>query len=305
LPYYGTVREAVSALEARQYLELQGQVLLDRYRVEGTLGISTKAGVFKAFDTWLERLVTIKVLSKTMGSHTDRILLDEARTLARLDHANIVSVYDCVKDQDHLYLVREYVEGETLDSWRKRFGHGEFPSPAKVLAIARDILRGLAYAHGHGVIHRYVHPQNVILSHAQAKLMNFGLADRPEETWTLNQVAYMSPEQLTHQKAAASADLYSLGMLLYELLTGRLPFGADTVKDLIEQCIYAPPIPPRKIRAEIPMRLERIVLQLLNKAPISRQPSANAVLEELDSVKVEENPAVRSARHEVETARNR
>jgi serine/threonine protein kinase len=274
------------------------------------LDISTKAGVFKAFDTWLERLVTIKVLSKTLGSHTDRILLDEARAVARLDHANIVSVYDCVKDRDHLYLVREYIEGETLDEWRERFGQGGRLSPAKVLAIGRDILRGLAYAHDHGVIHRYVHPQNVILSSSsssidQAKLMNFGLADRPEETWTRKQVAYMSPEQLAHHKVVASSDLYSLGMLLYELLTGRLPFGADTVKGLIEQCIYAPPPPPREIRAELPIELERIVLQLLNKDPMSRPALANAVLEELDSVKVEENPAGRSARDQVEAVRNR
>jgi serine/threonine protein kinase len=135
--------------------------------------------------------------------------------------------------------------------------------------------------------------------------MNFGLAERPEEAWTLNHVAYMSPEQLAHRAPTAHTDLYSLGVLLYELLTGCLPFESNTVKGLIERSLNAPPAPPRDIRAEIPVQLERIVLQLLSKDPRLRQPSANAALKELAGVELEENPAVMPAPKKDTTVRGR
>lgn len=281
---YDTVKAAVSALEARQYLELQGQMLHSRYRVESTLQISTKAGVFKAFDTWIERPVTIKVLSQSLGNQANQMLLKEARTLARLDHANIVSVYDCVEYQGHLYLVREFIEGETLSRWLERSGTDKPGLFSETIAIAKDILAGLAYAHEHEVIHRYIHPKNVILSGDQAKIMNFGLADHPEEVWSLDKIAYMSPEQLAQRTLSARSDLYSFGVLLYTLLTGQLPFRADAIQELINQCTYAAPVSPSQINREIPAPLERTILNLLAKDPGARQLSARVVLKELEQI---------------------
>jgi serine/threonine protein kinase len=285
-PQYDTVKDAVSALEARQYLELHGQMLHSRYRVESTLDISSKAGVFKAFDTWIERPVTVKVLSRSLGSEANHMLLREARALARLDHANIVSVYDCVEYQDHLYLVREYIEGETLESWIECLGTEKYALPSKAIVIARDILGGLAYAHEHEVIHRYIHPKNIILSGDYAKIMNFGLTDCPEEVWSPDKVVYMSPEQLAQRTLSARTDLYSFGVLLYRLLTGRLPFEADTLAELIEQCTYATPVAPRQINAKIPLAIECTILNLLAKDPGSRQATAKVVLEELERIEL-------------------
>jgi anti-anti-sigma factor len=278
---YGTVRDAVSALEARQYLQLQGQLLHSRYRVEKALDISDKAGILKAFDTWIERPVTIKVLSRSLGEQAEQMLLDEARALARLDHPNIVSIYDCVEYRDHLYLVREFVEGQILRSWLK---HVEQVPSARALSIARSILSGLAYAHQRGIIHRYVQPKNIILSDDQTKIMNFGLADHPEEVWSPSNIVYMSPEQLAQRTLDVRSDLYSFGVLFYELLTRRLPFSADAVEETIEQCTYALPIPPREMNPDIPVSLERTILNLLAKDPEKRQPSALDVLHELQEV---------------------
>jgi anti-anti-sigma factor len=278
---YGTVKDAVSALEARQYLQLEGQLLHGRYRVQKALDISDKAGIFKAFDTWIERPVTIKVLSKSLGEQTEQMLLDEARALARLDHPNIVSVYDCVEYRDHLYLVREFVEGQVLRSWLK---HVERVPSARALSIARAVLSGLAYAHQRGIVHRYVQPKNIILSDDETKIMNFGLADHPEEVWSPGDIVYMSPEQLAQGTLDVRSDLYSFGVLFYELLTRRLPFSADTVEEMIEQCTHTPPIPPREANRKIPVPLERTILSLLAKNPEKRQPSALTVLHELQEV---------------------
>ncbi len=230
------------------------------------------------------------MLSRSLGERANQILLGEARVLARLEHPHILSVHDCVEHQDHLYLIREYLEGQTLASWLKSLHPGGLPAPSKVLAIAKSILKGLAYAHERGVIHRYIHPKNIILGD-QVKIMNFGLADHPEETWSPAQVVYMSPEQLAQRELSVRSDLYSFGVLLYTLLTGQPPFGADTIEELIDQCIYAAPVPPTEINQGIPVPLERTILQLLSKDPRSRQFSARVVLEELSETKPWQNAA--------------
>jgi serine/threonine-protein kinase len=211
-------------------------------------------------------------------------------------------VYDCVEYQDHLYLVREFIEGETLSSWLDSLGsNAPAASPAgnchsaedscppdgvypRVMAIAQDILAGLAYAHEHGLLHRYIHPKNILLADNQAKIMNFGLADHPKDNWSLDKVVYMSPEQLAQRPLSVRSDLYSFGVLLYTLLTKQTPFSADTVQELINQCTYATPSAPREINRAIPPTLERTILNLLDKDPMSRQPSAQAVLGELQEI---------------------
>jgi serine/threonine-protein kinase len=245
------------------------------------LDISHKAGVFKALDTWIERPVTIKVLFQSLGEQADQILLHEARALARLDHPNIVSVYDCVEYRDHLYLVREYVEGQNLRDWLGELEPGEPPPISMGLAITGGILEGLVYAHERGIIHRHIQSKNIIMSNDKVKIMNFGLADDPEQEWSIGDAVYMSPEQLAHGDLTARSDLYSCGILLYELVTGRPPFESCTVEGLIQQCMYARPLPPREINPGIPAPLERTILDLLAKDPHDRPSLAQEVLQEV------------------------
>jgi serine/threonine-protein kinase len=265
-------------LEARSYLQLQGQVLHRRYRVEKTLDISPKAGVFKAFDTWIERPVTIKVLSKSLGEQADLILLNEARALARLDHPNIVSVYDCFEHREHLYLVREYVGGQTVRAWLNELEPGTLPPIPQVAKIATGILEGLAYAHDQDIVHGHIQPKNIILSGNRVKIMNFGLADPAPDTWTCTDIAYMAPEQLRGQEPSARSDLYSLGIFVYEMLTRQLPFQAENRSALIERCITHPPQPPANLNPEIPLQMEALLLALFSKEREDRPQTAGKVL---------------------------
>lgn len=278
---YDTVTDALSALEARRYLQLQGQILHGRYRVEKALDISTKAGVFKAFDTWIERPVTIKVLNRSLSDLADQILLNEARALARLDHPNIVAVYDCFEHRDHLYLVREYVGGQTVRRWLAELEPDTFAPTAQVAGITTGILEGLAYAHQRAIIHRHIQPKNIILSGDRVKIMNFGLADSPSENWTKADIVYMSPEQLKKEELGTGTDLYALGVFIYEMLTRDVPFHAATKTALIEQCISAPPDPPSELNPNIPAQMEELILALLAKDAQDRPPSVSKVLSRL------------------------
>ena len=287
---YDTVKEAISALEARQYLQLQGQTLHGRYLVQSMLDMGHKAAVFKAFDTWFERPVTVKVLSRSLGEEADQILLREARAVAHLNHPNIAAVYDCVEYRDHLYLVREFVVGLTLQHWLTHMEEGELFPPSRTMSIAKDILRGLAYAHERGVLHRYIRPRNIILSEHELKISNFGLVDHPEEEWSLEDVSYFAPEQLLQEKPTERTDLYSFGLILYQLVTGRLPFAADTVEEMKRVRMRCDPIPPRELNPNLPLPLERIILNLLSRDPSRRYPSAVMVLDALEGIESWENP---------------
>jgi anti-anti-sigma factor len=278
---YDSVADALSALEARRYLKLQGQLLHGRYRVEEALDISSKAGVFKAFDTWIERPVTIKVLSRSLSEQADQILLNEARALARLAHPNIVSVYDCFEHVDHLYLVREYVVGQTVRSWLNQSSPGKMPPTTQAAAIATGILEGLAYAHERGIVHRHIQPKNILLSEDRVKIMNFGLADLPASKRTDVDVAYMSPEQLAGQEANACSDLYSVGVFVYELLTRQLPFQADSRSASGQPRVSATPRPPSELNPGIPPELEELLLALLAREPRNRPQTASEVLQRL------------------------
>jgi anti-anti-sigma factor len=278
---FDSVADALSALEARRYLQLQGQILRGRYRVEKALDISSKAGLFKAFDTWIERPVTIKVLSESLSEQADQILLSEARALARLDHPNIVSVYDCFEYRDHLYLVREYVGGQPVRRWLAQLEPGTMAPIAQAARITTGILEGLAYAHDRAIIHRHIQPKNIILSGQRVKIMNFGLADPPQEQWTHTDVVYMSPEQLRQEKLTKGADLYALGVFLYEMLTRQLPFQGETEEALIEQCLSIPPRPPSELNPEIPHQMEDLILALLAKDVGNRPQTVAKVLPRL------------------------
>jgi serine/threonine-protein kinase len=228
--------------------------------------------------------VTVKVLSKSLGDGVDQLLLSEARAVARLNHPNIASVYDCVEYRDHLYLVREFVDGVTLEHWLDQLEPGGLLPPVRALSIVKDILKGLAYAHERGVLHRHIQPKNVILSDNEVKIINFGLAGDPEGEWSFSDGSYAAPEQLAHREPTACSDLYSVGMLLYELVTGQLPYSADTVEELVRLRSQSTVIPPRGLNSAVPLPLERIILNLLSQEPDRRYPSAQMVLGAMEEI---------------------
>jgi anti-anti-sigma factor len=280
-----TVKEAVSALEARQYLQLQGQTLQSRYRIDSKLYLSPKAALFKAYDTWFERMVTVKALPKAMGDQANEMLLREARAVANLNHPNIASVYDCISYRDRFFLVREYVEGVTLRAQMKSLAPGDLLPSQRVLSVANDILSALAYAHQHGVLHRYLRPKNVILSPYDLKVINFGMADDPKEEWSYLKVSYMAPEQLDRHLLDRRADLYAFGVMLYEMVTGTLPIITDTVQDLVKlRQDGREPTPIQDANPNVPILLQQIIAKLLSQALDRRYSSAEMVQEALQKL---------------------
>jgi serine/threonine-protein kinase len=230
-------------------------------------------------------MVTVKALPKAMGEQANEMLLREARAVANLNHPNIASVYDCILYRERLFLVREYVEGMTLRAQLESLAPDELLSSKKVLSIANDILAALMYAHEHGVLHRYLRPKNIILSPYDLKVINFGMADDPEEEWSYLKVSYMAPEQLNRNLLDRRVDLYALGVMLFELVTGTLPITADTVENLIElRTDGVNPTPIQDVNPNVPLLLQEIISTLLNPVPDRRYPSAATVQDALQGL---------------------
>ncbi len=261
----------------------QPTVLDDRYRLGEELGKGSAGVVYRAHDLVLDRDVAVKVYSAVrLGEEGQARLLDEAQAAARLNHPNIVKLYDAGEAQDMPYIVTELVEGQSLHD-RNPGGLGE------VLAIARQVCGALEHAHGQGIVHRDLKPENVVITPAgQAKLTDFGLA-RPiasrvtSEGLIAGTVFYLAPELALGQRFDGRADLYALGVMLYELTTGRLPFEAEDPLAVISQHLHAPVVPPRARNPAIPPGLDALIVQLLSKDPQGRPATAADVQQALDS----------------------
>ncbi len=252
-----------------------GSLLAQRYRVEEKLGEGGMGIVYKARDTLLDRSVAIKALSPhLLGDEGLKRLLREAQSAAKLTHPNIVAIYDVIDDGDTRLIVMEYVAGRVLRTL--------IPLPsAEAVEIASQVCLALAYAHAHGVVHRDIKPENIIIANGIAKVMDFGLA-RSEGRSRLTQtgmivgtVAYMAPEQALSGRVDSRSDLYSLGAVLYEAITGTRPFEADDPISIISMHVNVPPLSPRFYRPEIPAVLESVILRLLAKDPTQRYASAD------------------------------
>ncbi len=267
-----------------------GSALLNRYRLDAELGRGGMGIVYRAHDTLLNRPVAVKVLSEDgLGPESQARLLTEARAAAQLNHPNVVSVYDAGEaslsngpGRPQPFIVMELVEGPSL--------HDQPPkSFSDILTIARQVCAALDHAHAHGVIHRDLKPENILLAQGgAAKLMDFGLARSrgasrlTEEGTLVGTVFYLAPEQAMGQEIDGRADLYAFGVVLYELLAGRLPFTGDDPLAVVSQHIYAPVVPPRAHNNRIPLELNALILRLLSKRREDRPASASEVLDALE-----------------------
>ena len=262
-----------------------GQLLNERYRIEAELGRGGMGVVYRAHDILLDRDVAVKVLSATALSDEGRVrLLREAQAAAKLNHPNIVSVYDVSEANHQSFIVMEYVPGRPLLDCRS-------DSFEEMLAVVRQVCAALAHAHAHGIIHRDLKPENIVIAaDGSAKLMDFGLArtgDAPHitaEGTLVGTFAYLAPELVQGQPASPQSDLYALGVILYECVTGQLPFTGENMMEVLSQHLYATVIPPSTHNPGIPPVFESLIMRLLSKRADERPTSASEVLREIEKI---------------------
>ena len=268
-----------------QPLDLIGKRVANRYDVVALLGTGGMGVVYRASDRLLQREVALKVLTERSDAIRRRFLL-EARSLARLNHPGIVAIYDAGEASGIPYIVMELATGPTLGD----LAAGGMTVGFAVRATIR-LLDALHYAHENDVLHRDVKPSNIVVrSDGSVKIMDFGLARRISDLSAGTQageivgtVSYLSPEQFLGKSSDARGDLYSLGIILYELLTGALPFKIE--RDDLVALVYAHvnevAVPPSRLNPNISPELERIVLKLIEKEPALRYQTARALQADL------------------------
>ena len=274
-----------------------GKMLDNRYEILEVIGQGGMAVVFKAKCHRLNRLVAIKVLKPDLADDADfrRRFHDESQAVAMLSHPNIVSVYDVSRGGDLEYIVMELIDGITLKQYMERRGQLNW---REALHFITQIMRGLSHAHSRGIIHRDIKPHNImVLRDGSVKVADFGiacLAARNAQTMAgreaLGSVHYISPEQAKGERADERSDIYSAGVVLYEMLTGRLPFEGDSPVSIAIQHFSAVPLNPREIRPEIPEALELICLKAMAPQISSRYQSADEMIRDLEEFR--RNPEV-------------
>jgi hypothetical protein len=267
---------------------LIGTVLSDRYRLESKLGSGGMSTVFLARDETLERWVAIKVMHREISDQPDQIerFRREARAVAQLSHPNVVAVIDAGEDGGYPYIVLEYVEGETLKQRIERLGR--LPVDEAV-AYAIEIGRGLAAAHARRMVHRDVKPQNVLIdAEGRAKVTDFGIARSLESDGltktgrVLGTTDYVAPEQAMGHGVDSRSDIYSLGVLLYEMLTGEVPFRAETVVGVAMKHVNEDMPDVQERRPEISSALAAVIERATSKDPKKRYDDMEAFLAELE-----------------------
>ncbi|HUL85327.1 MAG TPA: Stk1 family PASTA domain-containing Ser/Thr kinase [Actinomycetota bacterium] len=284
---------------------MNGSVLADRYRVEARIGAGGMAEVFRGFDPVLGRTVAIKVLLPQFARDAGFVarFRREAQAAARLNIPSIVGVYDTGADGDTQYIVMEFVEGRTLAEF---LAGGRRPTPIQAVELTQKIAAALGAAHEQGIVHRDIKPANVMVTRdGQVKVMDFGIArirtdiTAPQTSSVIGTPTYLSPEQAQGQAVDARSDLYSLGCVLYELLAGSPPFTGDTPVAIAYKQVNETPIPPSQRNADVPPRLDAVVMKCLAKNPANRYQSAGELSADLERVKqgqeVEATPLMPSA----------
>ncbi len=244
---------------------LLGTTLSGRYRLESRIGSGGMSTVYRAHDETLERFVAIKLMNREVASDSDQLerFRREARAVARLSHPNIVHVIDAGEDESRPYIVFEYIDGETLKERIRRLGRLEIP---EAVAYCVEVARALGAAHANHVVHRDVKPQNVLIDHdGTAKVTDFGIARTLEEEGltadgrVLGTTDYVSPEQALGKHVTGQSDLYSLGVVLYEMLTGELPYRGENQVAVAMMHVREQVPDVRRLRPEVSAALAAVI----------------------------------------------
>ena len=274
-----------------------GKRLDGRYEIIEIIGVGGMAVVYKAFDSIDNRIVAVKVLKDEYLRNEEfrRRFRNESKAIALLSHPNIVKIYDVSYGDNLQYIVMEYVEGITLKEYIEQQGKLDI---REAIYFITQILRALQHAHDKGIVHRDIKPQNILLiSDGTIKVTDFGIARfSRSETRTMTEgaigsVHYISPEQAKGSITDAKTDLYSAGVVLYEMLTGKLPFQSDNAVSVALMQLQKDPVMPRDINPEIPIGLEQIVIRAMQKNPNDRYQSASEML--MDIAEFKKNPNVK------------
>ena len=272
-----------------------GRMLDNRYEILERIGTGGMAVVYKAKCHRLNRLVAVKILKSDLAQDEDfrRRFNAESQAVAQLSHPNIVSVYDVSRGGDIEYIVMELIDGITLKQYMEKRGQLNW---RESLHFITQIMRGLSHAHSRGIVHRDIKPQNVmVLRDGSVKVADFGIACLENAAQTLTQEAlgsvhYISPEQARGDRIDARSDIYSAGVVLYEMLTGRLPFEGDSAVSVAIQHLSSVPLAPREVNPDIPEQLELICMKAMAPDLDKRYPSADAMIADLEAFR--KNPGV-------------
>ena len=256
---------------------------LGRYQITGILGQGAMGTVYRAHDPLIDRVVAIKTvscanLSRAESEAFEESFYREAKSAGRLNHPNIVTIHDVGRSGDLAYTAMEFLSGQSL---REILDSGVVLPLERIAKIAMEIADGLAFAHANDVVHRDIKPANImVLDNNTVKIADFGVALLPNSAHTLMGTAfgspkYMSPEQVTGKKADGRSDIFSLGVVLYEMLTGRPPFTGESLNEVLDQVLHSAPPLPSSFNPDLPHGFDRIVARAMAKDPDKRYQKAN------------------------------
>ncbi len=280
-----------------KFENLVGQVIDKRYKILSVIGEGGMAVVFKARDLTTDKTVAVKVLNEAQDTdgHAVKRFLNESKAISMLSHENIVKIFDVSVGRELKYIVMEYVDGQTLKSLMDK--KNKKLTIEESLNYTEQILLALEHAHSKGVIHRDIKPHNMLaLKNGFLKVTDFGIAKTPSGDTismtdkALGTVYYISPEQASGKETGTFSDIYSVGVMLYEMATGKLPFDGDTPVSVAMKQINNDPEPPSSVCPELPRGMEQVILKAMNKDPEKRFKSAHSMLRAIRILK--ENPMV-------------
>ena len=282
-----------------------GTCLDDRYEIVEVIGAGGMAVVYKAIDQRLNRFVAVKILRDELARDEEfraRFQI-EAQAVAMLSHPNIVSVYDVSHTADVEYIVMELIEGVTLMQYMQKKGALSWKEAAH---FSTQIAKALEHAHSKGIVHRDIKPQNImILRDGTIKVADFGIAalesaQEQRSDQTVGSVHYIAPEQARGETPDTRSDIYSLGVVMYEMLTGQMPYDGETAEQIALKHIAGVAVPPRQLNAEIPEELERITLKAMNADIRERYQSASELLTDLEEFRKQQAALGRDSGEEYE-----
>ncbi len=266
-----------------------GKIIDRRYEIKRIIGIGGMAVVFEAADIVMNRTVAVKMLKEELSDDEEAVkrFINESKAVSMLSHPNIVKIFDVSVKARLKYIVMERVEGITLKSYMQKKGA---LSREEAISYSEQVLRALEHAHSKGIVHRDIKPQNImLLKNGRVKVTDFGIAVLPSEERNpggkaIGTVYYISPEQASGKETDTRSDLYSLGILMYEMTTGTLPFNAETPVSVALMQVREQPKPPSEICPDIPKGLEQIILGAMEKNPDRRFQTATQMLKYIDKI---------------------